>query len=518
MKKTILFAILALLGMTQAVAQEYEYVPLVREGVKWVYSYQNTGEIYPPDPNLSVGVVNLTLELKGDTVIDGKTYKAMHKYHGDHINTENDTIPIYLREEDKIVYGFVPHDGKTYYDCPICGLYDPSVFSLIEAGKEFILYDFNDPLAFFQSNSNLYKSCEYSYEAYGGIKPFRFADMVNINGHQAKRYVFTLLRNCCVIEGIGFDSMYEGYLLSYGYNSFSCDPIFSLSHVIEDGKEIYRSAKEIQNQSYLPIARQDVTWVNERVSVQGGDTTCYYYTYEFMPRENHNSDFYCHYSSKSELNPCADSIVALGHDTWYISTFTTSQNKMLEHVLERGDNLIDFGRDCGLFNRTELYLFDEADISPYCILNYYIDNQKYDLLNRENFVEVDPLVIEGVSCCRYAYIGEQGDTLAYVVEGIGFDSYDMGDLLTPFTRKPDPDADYQEWCGLSHVVKDGKIIYKGMRYRHGAFDGIDEVVADKSPRRPQDDNYYNLMGQPVGKDVPTAPGIYIHNGKKIIVR
>ena len=162
-------------------------------------------------------------------------------------------------------------------------------------------------------------------------------------------------------------------------------------------------------------------------------------------------------------------------------------------------------------------MFDEADISSRCILNYYIEKQKYDFLNRENFVELEPLTIEGKSCCRYAYIGEQGDTLAYVVEGIGFDSYDMGDLLTPFTRKPDPDADYQEWCGLSHVVKDGKIIYKGMRYRHGAFDGIDEVVADKSPRRPQDDNYYNLMGQPVGKDVPTAPGIYIYNGKKIIV-
>ena len=105
--------------------------------------------------------------------------------------------------------------------------------------------------------------------------------------------------------------------------------------------------------------------------------------------------------------------------------------------------------------------------------------------------------------------------MAYIVQGIGFDSYDMGDLLTPFTRKPDPDADYQEWCGLSHVVKDGRIIYKGMRYRHGAFTGINEVVVDKT--RPIDDNYYNLMGQPVGKDVPTTPGIYIHQGKKICV-
>ena len=36
--------------------------------------------------------------------------------------------------------------------------------------------------------------------------------------------------------------------------------------------------------------------------------------------------------------------------------------------------------------------------------------------------------------------------------------------------------------------------------------------------RPLDPNHYNLMGQPVGKDVPTTPGIYIHQGKKIVVR
>ena len=126
-------------------------------------------------------------------------------------------------------------------------------------------------------------------------------------------------------------------------------------------------------------------------------------------------------------------------------------------------------------------------------------------------------MIEGMECQRFALMGEHGDTICCFVEGIGFDSYDMGDLLTPFTRKPDPTADYQEWCGLSHVVKDGQIIYKGMRYREGVFDGINEVVSDKTPH-PQDPYYYNLMGQRLGKEVPTAPGIYIHQGNKIVVR
>ena len=138
-------------------------------------------------------------------------------------------------------------------------------------------------------------------------------------------------------------------------------------------------------------------------------------------------------------------------------------------------------------------------------------------LTSENFTEVEPIEIEGHSCNRYAYVKENGDTMCYVVEGIGFDSRNMGDLLTPFTREPDPNADYQEYCGLCHVVKDGQIIYKGMRYTPDNITGIDEVVAEPRPRQ-YDDNYYNLMGLPMGKTLPTAPGIYIHHGKKIVIR
>ena len=159
-----------------------------------------------------------------------------------------------------------------------------------------------------------------------------------------------------------------------------------------------------------------------------------------------------------------------------------------------------------------------------CIIDYLWYEQIWceywgcdEEITEDNLIEVDPVTVEGIECSRIAYLDEDGEPLAYIVEGIGFDSRDMGDLLTPFTQQPDHDADYQEWCGLSHVVKDGQIIYKGMRYREGAFTSIDEAVADRTGR-PLDENYYDLMGRPMGKEVPSTPGIYIHNGKKIVVR
>ena len=62
MKKIILMALLALLGVTQMAAQEHEYIPFVREGVKWVYYTRDT---YARPHNHA-------LELKGDVEINGK--------------------------------------------------------------------------------------------------------------------------------------------------------------------------------------------------------------------------------------------------------------------------------------------------------------------------------------------------------------------------------------------------------------------------------------------------------------
>ena len=234
MKKTLLLTLLALLSMTQAAAQEYEYVPFVREDVKWVYFYENYDNIIPANPDLAIGTVFLNLEFKGDTVINGKTYKAMHKYFGDAINEENDTVPVYLREEDKVVYGIVP-DHRSYADCPIgLFIFEDYFFEKLFYNEEFVLYDFNDPAAFLNGFFPDESEPMFYNES---------VDTIVVGKHQVRRM------NCSVhhlstyefIEGIGCDAIdLPGYTLfpfrpiGIGYN------YFALSHVIEDNEIIYK--------------------------------------------------------------------------------------------------------------------------------------------------------------------------------------------------------------------------------------------------------------------------------------
>lgn len=269
-----------------------------------------------------------------------------------------------------------------------------------------------------------------------------------------------------------------------------------------------------QREDYLPIVCEGVQWVNEKVIVNNGDTTRFYYKYEFSGIDSiwRKVNHALYYYTGDNLDVESDSLIAGLREDLYGSDYVTClRNNALNKTWRDGRKMLQFiaWHDGGT---TLLYRLG----NHYCD-DYYlqISDGSESFLTGDNFMEVEPITIEGIECERYAYIGEQGDTLAYVVEGIGFDSRDMGDLLTPFTRKPDPTHEYQDWWGLSHVVKDGKIIYKGMRYREGAFSGINEVVVEKAC--PMDNNYYNLMGQPVGKVVPTTPGIYIHHGQKICV-
>ena len=232
------------------------------------------------------------------------------------------------------------------------------------------------------------------------------------------------------------------------------------------------------NNTY-PLVREGVKWVNEKVIIDHGDTTRYYYTYEISGEVNGpftKINKACHYYTGRDLDMERDSVIAGLSEAISPQEVDCYPNKAYDKVWSENRAMLRLPMytDGGT---TILYWFGGSP-DYNLTLRLFFNCQEWSMLEEdyflttENFIEVEPVEIDGKNCTRCAYIDEQGDTAAYIVETIGFDSRDMGDLLTPFTRKPDPNADHQEYCGLSHVIKDGKIIYKGLRYDAASVEGV----------------------------------------------
>ena len=207
MKKILFILTITLLGTGRMAAQD-DYTPFVREGVQWVCYYDHFKDYEVS--GFQRGRTFFTLEIKGDTVIDGKSYKAMHKYCGDAIDPMNDTILVYLREEGRIVYGIIP-EGKSYPGFVIGygeldGDSGTDIYSKAASGEEFILYEFNETESYYK----------YIYHRHNGIS-YLGLDKVQVDGTQVNRHLFKNYyeRDFYFIEGIGFDGCCCGYPLSY---------------------------------------------------------------------------------------------------------------------------------------------------------------------------------------------------------------------------------------------------------------------------------------------------------------
>jgi hypothetical protein len=177
----------------------------------------------------------------------------------------------------------------------------------------------------------------------------------------------------------------------------------------------------------------------------------------------------CHYYTGTKIDPENDSIISTLYE--YLMNFSDVSSyynwPLIENIEKNRTILRGPEMDStGVANLLYWMQHGNAERTKY----YYVARQnRPKVLTEENFIAMDPVEIDGFMCDRYAYVNEEGEPMAYLVEGVGFDSWCMGDLLTPFTREPDHGADYQEYCGLCHVVKDGQIIYKGMRYNPNAI-------------------------------------------------
>ena len=202
-----------------------KYVPLLREGVKWVCLESKFG-IYEEE----FGTRFYTIEVKGDTVIDGATYKKCYRYSDvdwdeDFVIPCSKTEPYaLLREEGRIIYGL---DYKVFS----CIMEDFSYWDLDYwiAVKTPRLYEFNVNNNFhfegYRSFLNQ-QSEEYSFHS-------KHADGYFDNSYYGK-----------FVEGVGFDSDAYGDLLTPFYYSAFCSCSYrsetGLHHMEDaDGNIIY---------------------------------------------------------------------------------------------------------------------------------------------------------------------------------------------------------------------------------------------------------------------------------------
>lgn len=243
MKKLLVLLTMVLAAITSLYSAEYQYVPMVQEGVKWVYAYHLEKESIDGQPPLRTQYI---IEFKGDTVINDLSYKKCYKYF---VNTDEfgRAYPCaYVREQDKRVYAicneeFFNEANKKGLDL----MYLLGGFAVERSPLEVrLLYDFGDYEQYLKNLDDALKGPGAPQESQ--LSPLAWfgtmtSETINIDGSLRNKYSFGD-NTPIVIEGVGIDN-YHGDLLSVFCDmpTCICDQPLGLSHVEDaDGRIIYK--------------------------------------------------------------------------------------------------------------------------------------------------------------------------------------------------------------------------------------------------------------------------------------
>ena len=192
--KCIIFAIMAMAFSLIASA----YVPLVREGVKWVYYWD-----YDNEPN--DGVIyhcEYAMEISGDTIVNGVTYKKLYLHPLSEPIGLSEPYAL-VREENKVVYIYSdPNTFTGIYWEMICWYIDWNTLPLVagQATNEWVLYDFNDVNRTF---SNITAEIIEDNARYRKIPEYTYSETIELQGESAKVYVGDF-PTPYLIEGLGY--------------------------------------------------------------------------------------------------------------------------------------------------------------------------------------------------------------------------------------------------------------------------------------------------------------------------
>lgn len=242
--KKITFTLLGLLMITSASATEYEYVPLVREGVVWEYVLYNNSIGFNPNYE-----VLYYLEFKGSSVLDeydGTTdeYYNLYRTDCDFADSTEPFLVGYLKEKDKIVTARM----IDFDDFP------KEIYGAFYNWTPQIVYDFNKPLFMSIDNPDFVDFFDnYTFDEF------------EVTIGNSKRNGYHLLgttsilsgQEINIIEGVGIDCIYGDLLVPYrdfltsakssmikskidDIAELTGDTMAGLSAVYENGELVYK--------------------------------------------------------------------------------------------------------------------------------------------------------------------------------------------------------------------------------------------------------------------------------------
>ena len=459
--KKITLLLLGMLMITSASAEEPQYLPLVKDGKKWVEYYYNTIE-----NTQSV----TTYQFSGNIEIGGNIYSKLYATANTSDVTQEDVPIAYIREDDKQIYA-IPINVEIN-DCVITN----------EDAGEYLIYNFNDITSPYIIDEDFMLPITTEQMSYGN-------NVVNL---------FILGNTKRIAVGIGcLDNVFYNpwpIILPDGSHS-------SLAWFEDNGEVIFRgddynAALEYlasQNE-YVPLVREGVVW--EYVGFRQNESSLpekSLYTLEFNGTTTVDGKEY-HNIYRTDYNEeCIAQepyLVACVREenkivTVYINTDEANEYFYYTYWWWIPKTLYDFSKP--------MFLPDEASMA-------FGGESPYDYSTDYSSIEVE--VGETVRKGYYIDNGNAEDSFK-TLEGIGVDC-NFGDLLIPYRTYS---TGFNPMSALSAVYEDGELVYKGNAY--------DEAQGMKNPaaittiageRQEAGVRYYNLAGV---ESAEPQPGVNI---------
>ena len=486
--KTLVWKLLTLLllaGNLSAMAQDTtEGVPLVREGVKWIYNYNDLSLEYT-----ACTWTFCTVEFHGTTEIDGKTYANCYYYIGDEPDYSDEALMGWARQEGSKVFARY-NEGCTFVEHRY---HDLLSFNILPFDEEVTLYDFDN---FADGESNSYMQSRYTVpdDTYT-------LSTIEVNGHTRRVWTATwgydnVVLGMDFVEGVGPDDFYNtassrSLLLPYLLGSESnlrMNYISGLSHVVgEDGEieyeghnylyyktkqeewEDYEDTNGPAEYIYVPLVRQGVKWVYGCGHLNGES---WFYTMTFKGTTTINGVEYA--------------------NLYWFDGYTMDRNAVPFAWMREVDKRVyiiyndAYDRDDEL-TRTEMWLqipgeyeyewalYDFNDMGALWGQGTLRGNQ-YSNLSRFRFLRNVRFGRESLNNAHVRHVYANSSLGVELLEGVGPDGYGLAgyNIAYPFTIYRD-NSYYHRTNRLSHVIDEtGNIEYRSPFYL-SQFTGIDGV-------------------------------------------